>query len=333
MAEVRKIDLTCLSCGAEMQISEDRKIAVCPYCWKELYFAVKNGKLAAKEVGERSYSGTRGKLRVEAEAEEAGERRKSFRKWKRCLIGIGIFVSLVLAASLYGEAKRQRVDPFSYVMVESSGVSGEGKVELKRGNYPTSVNECCPSYQVEPREYLSDGDMVIVQVTNDRYRLTKSVEKYTVTELDSCLSDLDSLNGTKFEILHSISFAVIRNTYLPNNISGIKRSEEISAKSVKLVLLPRGNKNVLGDTSGVAYRGPDSKERTVYQCTCYRSVLFRNGNNTGFDYSTYMAVGHSVCLSSITNDDTASGYDTFEETVADSRRTSENDMIVTERNE
>ena len=73
MAEIRKIDLTCPSCGAEMQISEDQKMAVCPYCRKKLYFAMENGKLTAKEAEERSYGETRGKLRAEAEAEEAEE--------------------------------------------------------------------------------------------------------------------------------------------------------------------------------------------------------------------------------------------------------------------
>ena len=333
MAEIRKIDLTCPSCGAEMQISEDQKMAVCPYCRKKLYFAMENGKLTAKEAEERSYGETRGKLRAEAEAEAAEERRKSFRKWKHRLIGIGIFVGLGLAAGLYGEAKKQRVDPFPYVTVEFSGVSGEGKAELKRGNYPASVNEYYLGYQVEPRERLSNGDTVTVQATSDRYRLTKSVEKYTVTGLDSYLSDLDSLDGTKLEMLHSTSLAAIRNTYFPNSISGIKRSEEISAKPVKLVLLSKGNKNVLSDIFEMTYRGPDGKEKTVYQCTRYRNVLFRSGNNTSFDYSTYMATGHSVYLGSTTNDDTASGYDTLEEAVADSRKTSESDMTVTERDE
>ena len=46
-----------------------------------------------------------------------------------------------------------------------------------------------------------------------------------------------------------------------------------------------------------------------------------------------MATGHSVYLGSTTNDDTASGYDTLEEAVADSRKTSESDMTVTERDE
>ena len=62
-------------------------------------------------------------------------------------------------------------------------------------------------------------------------------------------------------------------------------------------------------------------------------MLFRSGNNTSFDYSTYMATGHSVYLGSTTNDDTASGYDTLEEAVAASRKTSESDMTVTERDE
>ena len=240
---------------------------------------------------------------------------------------------MVLAAGLYGEAKKQRVDPFPYVTVEFSGVSGEGKAELKRGNYPASVNEYYLGYQVEPRERLSNGDTVTVQATSDRYRLTKSVEKYTVTGLDSYLSDLDSLDSTKLEMLHSTSLAAIRKTYFPNSISGIKRSEEISAKPVKLVLLSKGNKNVLSDIFEMTYRGPDGKEKTVYQCTRYRNVLFRSGNNTSFDYSTYMATGHSVYLGSTTNDDTASGYDTLEEAVADSRKTSESDMTVTERDE
>ena len=73
MAEVRKIDLTCPSCGAEMQISEDQKMAVCPYCRKKIYFSMENGKLTAKEAEERSYGETRGRLRAEAEAEETSE--------------------------------------------------------------------------------------------------------------------------------------------------------------------------------------------------------------------------------------------------------------------
>ena len=73
MTEIKKIDLTCPSCGADMSISEDQKMAVCPYCRKKIYFSVENGKLTAKEAEERSYGETRGKLRAEAEAEAAAE--------------------------------------------------------------------------------------------------------------------------------------------------------------------------------------------------------------------------------------------------------------------
>ena len=73
MTEIKKIDLTCPSCGADMSISEDQKMAVCPYCRKKIYFSMENGKLTAKEAEERSYGETSGQLRAEAEAEAAAE--------------------------------------------------------------------------------------------------------------------------------------------------------------------------------------------------------------------------------------------------------------------
>ena len=334
MAEVRKIDLTCPSCGAEMQISKDQKMAVCPYCRKKIYFSMENGKLTAKEAEERSYGETRGRLRAEAEAEEKQENRRDLRKLRKRVINIGSAAVIIGGCVFANQVRKAKLDPFPYVSVSFSGKDGEGQATLQQGSFPEKINGNRISYSVEPKEKLSNGDTVTVQAKSDEYRLNKKIQKYTVTGLESYLSSLDSLDSAALQPLHEISLTAIRQNYFPTSMSGTHRNEELSAKPVKLILLSKDKTNVLSDIFEISYHGQSGKTHTVYQVARYKNVLVREGDSVSFDYDNVITPGQSIYLGdNVMNDDMSTGYNSLAEAEAEAKKTDEGGMTVTEREE
>ena len=234
------------------------------------------------------------------------ERRSWIGRWKRRLTTLLFIAAFLAFCVIFRDLRRPVVSAFDYVELHFSGVSGEGKAEYTLGSFPEEVDEHRIYFELSPDSGLKNGDSVTLRAESEDYRLKEKMRKYKVSGLESCLSELSSLDEESLSAIHQAALEEIRKGYFPMTIDGRRRDEEIGWKPLSLFLSSEGEeKNALYDLIEIDYRTRDGGQFSFYGLARFQNLLVRPGGS--IRYQKLSALGDFVSLGS-TNDDSLIGF-------------------------
>ena len=125
MRNTEVMSLICPDCGGRMQMEENGKKAVCPYCGHSVLLQI-------KDVEQAAYEYHKGKARAEKETEK--QKKRAILRKKLMVTGI-ILLSVIGILLLSPEGRRlvfpRHLDPFQFARISFSGESGNGCIEIK----------------------------------------------------------------------------------------------------------------------------------------------------------------------------------------------------------
>lgn len=124
---MKKIDLICSNCGANMQISEDRTQAFCPYCKTSILI---DKESSIEELSKREEKLSYARKTGEAKALEDSVQRQKKRKIKIIIISILILVAITIVSYLVKYFSLEYMkNPFECISVKFTGINGKGEAK------------------------------------------------------------------------------------------------------------------------------------------------------------------------------------------------------------
>jgi predicted RNA-binding Zn-ribbon protein involved in translation (DUF1610 family) len=269
MARIELISLECPSCGGTMQYEKGQAKAECPYCGKAVI-------VSEEQKPQAHYA-------LPAPAQQP---KKSRRTVMGTFSTIGAIILAVLAAIGIKRMNEITADPFEFVRMEFSGVSGSGTARLVNSSEGELKNV---RFTLDRPRGLSNGESVSVTAKKlGGYRWTRSKRSFTVSGLDEALSSLAGLNDDVFAQFYEASGIQIEKAW--KGVSSGGAPVEWSAEKHKLYLLVSDgsarNDNLLYDTYKTTVRFPNGEEREFYQAVCYTNVLKKADGSISADYSS-----------------------------------------------
>ena len=284
---VVKIDLTCPRCGGTMERDEARKLLRCPYCGHSAILQTTD----PDSIEANAYARQRGILHANAEAERAQKRRRA--KVAAIILGAGLalLLTLMLAAGLYVKLQ-PKVDPFAYITVSFSGVTGDGTAEVVL--LETTDGDVDPrniTYRVEPRHYLSEGDNVTVTAESSAYMLSPTSKTYRVEGLDTCLTDLNALSDGAVEMIHNKSEMTVASA-----VEGAGIAIQVSSTEPCVMYLTTDGKdsNTLYDVYLARYPEEDGSFAERYVVIYYTNIIVRDTEQPTMSYDSTMYEGQII---------------------------------------
>lgn len=268
MARIELISLECPSCGGTMQYEKGQAKAECPYCGKAV--------IVSEEQKQAHY----------APPAPAQQPKKSRRSVMGTFSTIGAIILVVLAAIGIKRMNETTADPFEFVRMEFSGISGSGMARLVNSSEGELQNI---RFTLDRPRGLSNGDSVYVTAEKlGGYHWTQSKKSFTVSGLDEALSSLAGLNDDVFAQFYEASGIQLEKAWKGVSSGGVP--VEWSAEKHKLYLLVSDgsarNDNLLYDTYKTTVRFPNGEEREFYQAVCFTNVLKKADGSISADYSS-----------------------------------------------
>lgn len=173
--------LKCENCGADMNLTEDKTKAVCPYCDHKYY--VKQDEKSDNYVIEK-------------------EIQKNIKFVRGSMLGcffaicipIVIFIFFPLICFVLVSIFKISVDPFNCINLNYSGISGHGRVEIENNNKCEYFNEI--EYSASQDVGLEEGQMITVTADSKSllYKLDINKKTYKVEGLSDGLNDINNVS-------------------------------------------------------------------------------------------------------------------------------------------
>jgi len=280
---LEKLDLTCPKCSGTMDYDKTKQTLRCPYCGHEEMLHQTN----ADSIEAKAYARQKGILLANEEAENAWRKRKR----KGILIAVCVVLCLGLAGYIYS-ALQPKVNPFDYITLSFSGTTGDGTAEVVRQTDDKSeVDPHEITYSVEPRHYLSEGDIVTVTASSITYTLSSTSKTYRVTGLDAYLTDLQALSENAVEMIHNKSEITVSSA-----ISGAGTSVKASSFVPCIMYLTTDgkNSNTLYDIYQVLYPEKNGGSAKRYVVIYYTNIVVRDTKEPTMSYDRTMYTGQII---------------------------------------
>jgi len=280
---MEKLDLTCQRCGGNMDYDAAHKTLHCPYCGHEVMLH----QTDTDSIEAKAYARQRGILQANEEAEKAKRRRKR----RLALIPVGFFLAIILAAVVFHEVQ-PKVDPFAYITLEFSGITGDGTAQIVR--HPDETGKVDPqriSYRVEPRHDLTEGDIITVTASSSDYLLSPTSKTYPVTGLDAYLTDLSALSEKAVEMIHNKSEITVSKA-----VSGAGISVKATSVAPCVIYLTTDGKssNTLYDVYQVLYPQKDGSHAKRFVVIYYTNIVVRDTQEPTMSYKNTMYTGQII---------------------------------------
>lgn len=283
---MKTIELKCESCGAIMQVNDDKSIVSCPYC--------KNSKLIHKEPditekvkeAERiTYAKETGRLKAEEDA-KGRKKQKKFAKVILTLFIIGIIIGVAFAVNYYSLEHME--DPFTCMDVKFSGIDSKGKAEVISNSSCEGYHDI--NYNILKNENLKEGQTITIEVTSDKYRFDIYSKEYKVTGLSMPLTDLNQLTDEMITKLHSYS-----ENHIKNKPFGVAfHGEVVSITPYKMYLYTNGTtENILYDVYKTTIKTKSGNTYDKYIVGYFENFLILT-NEELFSYDRLWHCGQSI---------------------------------------
>lgn len=276
---LEKIDLTCPKCGGNMEVDKENHSIHCPYCGHEVILE----KSDSESIEEKSYARQKGILRANQENQTVKKKRKA----KIAVITSGVIVLIILLSVVY-YLLQPKIDPFKYIDVSFSGKSGDGSAEIVYKNDEAEDIELNNiTYRISPNNYLSNGDTVTVTAESSDYMLSASSKKYTVSDLYSFLTELDSVSEKAEQVIHNKSRLTVD--------MDIGNTGYLSVAPYKMYLTIDGNRgNTLYDIYKVEYKNNDNSTAVRFVVVYYKNIIIFDTDEPSMSYEGTMYSGQII---------------------------------------
>ncbi|MGY3776714.1 hypothetical protein [Helcococcus sueciensis] len=267
-----KIELICPKCGGKVDINEKQTRVKCRYCgYEAILVEDKNEEFNVRMVEEESYAKTKGELR----AKRQHQRRST-------LSGFATTIFVVLILSVIGWIlvsfelnSRPLVDPFEYIDVKFTGMTGDGEAEIiKKDIGDDDISPSNIGYRLDKHSNLIEGESVIVEAESEKYRLSKKNKSYKVKGLEVYLYDLKLLDQEALDLLEKKSLG-----YLDKSIKSFGVDSNLSSYQAKSVLTclvtNKKEKSKVYEILQVDFDHIDGNKSTKYYVQEYNQVIIR----------------------------------------------------------
>jgi len=269
MARIELISLECPSCGGTMQYEKGQAKAECPYCGKAV--------IVSEEQKPQAHY---------APPTPAQQPKKSRRSVMGTFSTIGAIILAVLAAIGIKRMNEITADPFEFVRMEFSGISGSGTARLVNSSEGELQNI---RFTLDRPRGLSNGDSVYVTAEKlGGYRWTQSKRSFNVSGLDEALSSLVGLDEGAFALFYEASGYQLEKAW--KDVSSGNKPVEWTAEKHKFYLLVSDGSarhdNLLFDTYRTTVCFPSGEVKEYYQAVCFKNVLKKADGSISADYSS-----------------------------------------------
>ena len=299
---VQKIDLTCPKCGGNMERDTEKRLLHCPYCGHE-------AMLQRDDTEEKAYARQRGIERAKMEAEELSKRRRR----RGVLIAAAVVLAFILAAAVVS-ALQPKVDPFAYIDVVFSGETGDGSAEVVRKAADGKVDPELINYRVDPRSWLSEGDVITITADSSEYKLSPTKKTYKVEGLDTVLKDLSALSDKAVEMIHNKSDITAGMAVEGAGTSDAPTSVE---RCVMYLVTDGRSESTLYDVYKVQYPEKDEGYAERYVVVYYAGIIVRDTEEPTMSYDRTMYMGGVIETLDRTYGGYMTGYKTLKDVKAD----------------
>lgn len=299
---LEKIDLTCPKCGGNMEVDRANHSLHCPYCDHEVVLE----NTDTESIEEKSYARQKGILRANQENEKAKKRHKT----RKIVIAVSIVLLLVLASSLYYKLQ-PKIDPFKYIDVSFSGKTGNGEAEIVYlDDEAKDIDLNNITYRISPDSYLSNGDTVTVSAESSDYFLSTTTKKYTVSNLYSFLTDLNSISEEAAQMIHNKSKITVE--------MDIGHTGYLTATPYKMFLTVNGKiGNTFYDVYKVEYKDNDDSIAERYAVAYYKNIIVYDTDEPSMSYDGTMYTGQIIRVLDKGYNGYMTGYKTIDDVKAD----------------
>ena len=285
MTETEKnASMVCPKCGANLKIeayNDNYDQIVCPYCdYKRIEPKRKSTTEQMDHEEKIVYAKEKGYLRANDEIEEV----KKARTRKRIGISISILLFVVIIFNFVEKMNRPKVDPFSNVTIECSGIDGKGKCQMKLGDTKDDkgelINTAKIKYQISKTSDFSNNDTLTITAESDTYQLTEKSKVYTVSGLDEYLKNVDELSQDNIDLL--VSEALAKQPDATKNGSGATFT---SATAKKLIVMSGNQTSTVYVISEINYTLDDGTNVSYYLSVYFKNVVLRKNSNGEYSLS------------------------------------------------
>lgn len=282
---MKKIDLKCPSCGANMHLSEDKMEAVCPYC---SYTFLLEKEVSIEELSQNEEKLSYARKVGEQKAIEDTIRRKKKHKILSIIICISILLTICTVTFLINYFSLEYMqNPFECINVEFTGVDGDGNIKITDTNKCENYTDI--QYNSSKQDKLNEGDKIIVRATSSRYRFGTSSKEYTVSGLSKFIISLDELTDEMLNKLHGFSYA-----HLKDNLGITFQGEVVNLTPYKLFLYTNGqSKNILYDVYKISIKTASGNIYDKFVVAYYKDFVILN-NSELFSYSKLYHCGNTI---------------------------------------
>lgn len=184
---------------------------------------------------------------------------------------------------------RPKVDPFSYVTIDCSGIDGKGKCQMKledaKDDKGEIINTSKIKYQISKTDEFSNNDTFTVTAESDTYQLTEKSKVYTVSGLDEYLKNVDELSQDNIDLF--VSEALAKQPDVTDSSDGATFNS-VTAK--KLIVMSADQTSTVYVISEINYTLQDGTNVSYYLSTYFKNVVLRK--NSSGEYS--VAHGESM---------------------------------------
>ena len=258
-----------------MELSKDKEKATCPYCGNEMLIEKEND-------AQEEYKRRMAIARAEEDIRDLHDKRERQRRFKGifialCLLAVLCLINVFLPGSPLHELVFPRTtDPFVGISVVFSGMSGEGKAELKISDRSTAEYADAARFDIRPDTNLSNGDVVTVKAKAPiGWRFEPAEKKFTVEGLTEWVSDTDQLRGDNLNRIHANTERLIKEDW--QDIISSSLARHMTCKPYRMYLFITDEehayeRNVLYDTYEVKVTRKDKSVLTSYEACRYTNL-------------------------------------------------------------
>ena len=258
-----------------MELSADEEIAACPYCGHEML-------IDKDEPAQEEYDRRMAQARADEDIKDLQRSRQRKRRLKGWLIAICVVAGILLIGvlvpdtSMHDLAFPKSADPFSAVSVKFTGMSGEGKAELKINDRVNAEYADDARFDVTPKTGLQNGDIVTVTAKAPLgWRFEPSEKQFTVEGLTEWVLSTDQLDGENLAAIHANTERLIQKDWDEIVSSSFAQDMTCTPYRMYLFISDEGKTyehNVLYDAYEVNVTREDGSVFTSYEACRYTDL-------------------------------------------------------------
>ena len=286
----KTLSLACPSCGGKMEPAPDGKTASCPYCGHAVL-------IRQEDPARKEYERRMAQARAEEDIRALRERKLRRRRLRGWLIAVCVIAGCCLiTAALPDSPMRallfpQTADPFAVVSVKFSGMSGEGRAELRITGRGAADYADPDRFQLAPDSGLSNGDTVTVKArTAPGWRFVPEEKRFTVEGLTEWVTRTEQIPGDSLSAIHGNTERLIREDWADILASDSARDMTFAPYRMYLFVDDGSSyeRNVLYDAYEVNVTRSDGSVFTGYEACRYADLKLPADGVLTADYGSLM---------------------------------------------